>query len=232
MADIYLSVDGNRATSIDAWVPFYGLPVADVVLSADAPLPATPVVVKIGNLSMRMTVGTRPDGTKMQRAFAGSTQARLVGGYGGWAKKVKLNPYSRAAGVLVSTVLRDVATAAGEVAVLAANLNTSLGLRWCPEPNAPAGRILSQLAGSLWWVDPAGVTQISTLRASNAITTPASVESYDGGRGMLVVATEDPASWLPGATYKGPTIPAGVSVKDSRIFARTDGRLRVEALVS
>lgn len=225
MADIYLAVDGQRATAIDAFVPLYGAPVADVTLSASNPLPDTSVIVKIGNLSMRMTV-------VRQRAFAGSTQARLVGGFGGWQKVVTLAPYSNTAGVLMGSVLRDAATYAGEQVNVAPALNVSLGTRWVPEPGIPAGRILAQLAGSLWWIDTAGVTQVASERTAPAILSSTSVEFFDGGRGLLNLATEDPAAWMPGATYTGPTVPEGVTVRASRIIAHTDGRLRVEALTA
>ena len=44
------------------------------------------------------------------------------------------------------------------------------------------------------------------------------------------VATEDPAAWLPGATYKSATVPQPFTVSAARFHAGSDGVLRVEVL--
>lgn len=234
----YLNANGARVTAVDVAIPYYGLPVADVALATTTPL-TSPVTLRLGNLTLRMAVMRDPaTGVPRQRAFAGSTQARLVGGAGAWPTKVTLSPYDSPAGVLLSAVLRDAAKATGasdatrEQVQLGAGLDRSLGVRYVPQTGAPAGRILALLAGALWWIDVAGITQINATRPSSAITSATTAEHYDGGRQLLTVATEDPASWMPGASFVGPTVPAGVTVVASRISSGNDGLLRVEALVA
>lgn len=232
----YLSANGLRVTTLDLSVPYYGLPVADVSLAAGSLL-TNPVILRAGNLTMRMAVAKLPDGSPAQTSFAGSTTARLVGGAGAWSTPVSLAPYNNPAGVLVSKVLADLAKATGtsdatrESATLAAGLDRSLGTLWVPETGAPASRILSVLAGALWWVDVGGVTRIASTRASTTVTSAATVEGYSGSAGLVTVATEDPAAWLPGATYTSAVIPAGITVAASRFRSDNGGQLRVEVLV-
>lgn len=226
----YLSAAGVRVTTLDAAFPYYGAPVADIALADGSTLPPRFPLV-IGNLTQTVAV-------LRQRAFAGVTHARLVGGFGGWQTIVGLAPYNNPGGVLLSSVLNDVAKATGAAAAirervrLAAGLDRSLGVLYVPETGAPASRLLSVLAGREWWIDTQGVTQIANARPTSTISSKADVDRYDGGRGLLTVATEDPAAWMPGASYTSPTVPAGVTVRASRIRADNGGTLRVEALVA
>jgi hypothetical protein len=209
-------------------VPWYGLPVADISLASDAPL-ATAVTLKVGNLSLSMTA-------IRSRAFAGVRYARLVGGAGGWATKVTMTPLRNAAGVLLSTALRDLAAlaigpgGASETVKLASD--KVLGGFFVPETGASAGRILGGLAAPLWWIDATGVTQVAATRPAKTIATQANVEWLDGRKGLAGVATEDVASWLPGATFTGPTVPTGLTIRDTLITSGDDGVMRVEVMTA
>jgi hypothetical protein len=106
---------------------------------------------------------------------------------------------------------------------------TQLASFW-PKVTAPASRILSLLAGSLWWIDASGVTQVASARPTSVVGSEASVVHLDGGRGWATVGTEDPAAWVPGATYSSGTAPT-MTVSASRVHAGSDGVLRHEALL-
>jgi hypothetical protein len=235
VAGPYLSANGHRVTSVDLWIPYYGAPVADVTM-ADASILANPITLVVGNLSLRMALQLDTTGQPRQAAFAGSSTARLVGGYGGWQRTIAVAPYRNPKGVMLSRVLSDVAMATGSSAstrervTLASGLDRSLGLFYAPESNAPAGRLLMALAGPLWWIDTLGVTQIASARPARAITSTTAPEVHDMGGGRLLVATEDPAAWLPGATYSSPTVPTSIAVRTSKVKASEDGRMRVEVL--
>lgn len=232
----FASLNGSRVVALDLMVPYYGAPVADVLL-ADAPTLTGAATLTIANLSLAMTVIATPSGGAASGAFAGSSTARLVGGAGGWSRRVSLAPYRNPAGVRLSTVLGDAAKAAqgpdgrAERVTLASGLDRSLGAFYVPETRAQAGMILSALAGSLWWIDIDGVTQVARARASTTITTPATVD-YVAGKGHATVATEDLAAWQPGATYTGPTVPQGFTISRTRIHTASDGVLRVEVLTT
>lgn len=232
----YIHVNGQRVVSLDLAVPFYGIPVADIAIATGAPLPS-PLSLTAGNLTLAMAVGKLPDGSPAQRSFAGTTTARLVGGAGSWGTPVSLTPYNSPGGVLLSKVLTDLATATGtsattrEKVALAAGLDRSLGTLYVPETGAPASRLLSLLAGALWWMDTKGVTQVAATRPTTTVTNPATVTELSGAKGWVSVATEDPASWLPGATYTSATVTPAIKVAASRFHAGNDGALRVEVLI-
>lgn len=232
----YMSANGSRVVSLDLLFPYIGAPVADVGLAA-GDLLTNPVILRVGNLAVKMALARRPDGSVAQASFAGSTNARLVGGAGTWRNTVTLTPYNRPAGVLLSAVLGDLAMATGTTAAtrervnLAKGLDRSLGLRYVPGVARPASFLLASLSGPLWWIDAAGVTQIATTRPAITIATPASVAELNGAKGWVSVATEDLAAWQPGARYVSATIPNGITVAASRMHAGSDGVLRVEVLV-
>jgi hypothetical protein len=214
----YASVNGLQATSFSLSIPYYGAWVADVDLAPSQALSES-VVLVAGNLTLRGT-NLRAD------PFAGSNSARIVGGAGGWGLPIALAPYRNPAGVPLSLVLRDAASAVGETVRLAAD--RSLGEFYVPEAG-PASWLLRQLAGELWWVDSAGVTQVGA-RPSTTIKSQTAVTEYRGGRGWLTIATEDLAAWMPKATYSGPTVTKPITVGATRISSGDDGILRIEVL--
>jgi hypothetical protein len=142
-----------------------------------------------------------------------------------------MTPLRNSAGVLLSTALRDLAAlavgpgGASEVVKLAAD--KVIGGFFVPEAAVSAGRILGGLAAPLWWIDTTGVTQVAATRPTKTIATQATVEWVDGAKGLASVATEDVASWLPGSTFTGPTVPTGLTVRDARITAGDDGVMRL-----
>lgn len=173
----------------DLGIPLLGAWVADVVLALPNVLPSS-VTLTLGNLKLAGAV-------YRQAQFAGQTTARLVGGAGGWSQAVQSRAYNNPAGVLVSTVLSDAATEVGESVVVATD--SSLGTFFVRFADK-ASRVLGDLAGPLWWVDSSGVTHVGS-RPGGSIGTPFQVINFDGARGIATVATEDPASWLPGTTF-------------------------------
>jgi hypothetical protein len=228
----YLTANGFRVTDLNLAVPYYGAPVADVTLAGAQTL-TNPVTLTVANLTLVMALMVGADGLQRQRPFAGVTKARLVAGAGGWSKRTSLAPYRAPTGavIMASRVLGDLAKATGE----SVNVQTDrvLGAFYSPEPNAPAGRELAWLAGALWWIDTAGVTQIAAARPSSAIGTKALVERHDGGSAWLTVSTEDVKSWcLPGATYTSAQVPYGLTIASTRVRSSNSGVLRVEVLTT
>jgi hypothetical protein len=210
-------------------VPLYGLAVADVTLADGGPL-APLVSLVLGNLTMAMAVGVDATGKLTQRTFAGVTQARLVGGFGGWSKRITIGPYGMPSGVRASTVARDLAAATGERVSIATD--KTIGPFYVPGRNVSAAAILRAIAGALWWCDEKGQTKIAGKRTPAPIRSAANVTRFDGDTRILRVATEDVAAWLPGATFTGATVPQTVTVQASRMHVANDGTLRIEAMVA
>ena len=222
MSQLFASVNGQRATVASVTLPYYGLWEGDVQLATPQIITGT-VTLVLGNLSL---TGAMYRGAP----FAGVTYLRLVGGAGGWRKSVPAQAYANpsATGVRLSTVLGDVASAVGERVNLQAD--QTIGNYYIREVGTASG-VLRMLAGSEWYVDNAGVTQIGA-RPSSAITSPFTVVSWDAGKGLFDIATEDYASWLPGNTFTAPTVPTAHTVSMVRHDVGNDGIMRMKVLAS
>ena len=220
MSGPFASLNGFRIARASVLVPYYGIWTADVQLDSAQAL-AGAVSLVLGNLTLQGSV-YRAD------SFAGVTYARLVGGAGGWMKEVPSATYDNPVGVRLATVLYDVATLVGEKVNIVAD--SLIGLAYVRE-KAPAQRVLRQLAGAVWFIDPKGVTQISS-RVATKITSQFTVIERDAGRGLLDIATEDYASWMPANTFSSPLVPATQTISATRFDMDNGGELRLKVLVT
>ncbi|MGA7122810.1 MAG: hypothetical protein WBY94_22105 [Polyangiaceae bacterium] len=219
------SANGQRIISGTLSLPLYGAWVADLVLQTTTPL-SGPVTLLVGNLTL---VGA----VYRQAVFAGLLECRLVAGAGGWAKSVGAVGYNNPAGVQASQVLSDAAAAVGETVVVA--VPSTVGnqfARFGDSPTMPgkAGRVLRSVAGQQWWIDAAGVTHVGP-RPSMAISSPFTVEEFHGSSGTLRIATEDPASWLPGSTFSSATVATQTIASVRHVFG-ADGVARLEVMLA
>jgi hypothetical protein len=212
----YDSYGGIPVQRLDLSIPQLGLWVADVSMVTSQPAPPTGTLIH-GNLMLRGAV-------YRSASFGGVTSARLVGGFGGWSKPVAARGYSLPFGIMLSLVLGDVALEVGEqIAVLS---DTSLGPFWNRRAGS-AGSALRAVAGSSWWVNGAGIVQVGQ-RPSTAVTSAWQTDDWDGGAGILTIATEDPASWQPGATFSSATVQPAQTVSFVRHTVENGiGRMRV-----
>jgi hypothetical protein len=220
MGDSWASLAGNRVVSGVVTIPFLGTWTADLTLATDVAVASTPILT-IGNLTMQGAV-------VRQDSFAGVRQVRLVGGFGGWMKQVTARAYTMPLGASlpVSLVLLDVAREVGET--LKFTLNASFGSQFVREA-ASAQRTLEQVSGGQWWIDPSGTTHIGA-RPTQTIQSPFQVIAYDGGRGSLQISTEDPAAWIPGATFSSSTVPTTQQVSLVTHTITSDGAARIDVL--
>jgi hypothetical protein len=222
----FIDANGQRVYLASIGVPVRGAWAADLMLARGTAL-SSPVRLTIGNLTL---VGA----VIRQAPFADVQYARLVAGAAGWRKPVTAQSYSHPAGLQLSTVLRDVAASVGEQVSLP--VDRTIGTHFVREAGtsddpAPASRVLRQLVGNGWYVDNAGVTQV-TDRVGVAILSPFTVESFDAAKGELVIATEDYASWLPANTFSAPVLPGTQTISFVRINSANTGRLRLMVLVT
>lgn len=209
---------GSRIVSGSILIPLYGTWVADIHFADETAIPSTPSALTAGDLAL---VGT----SVRSAGFAGARSARVVGGSGGWRHDVQARAYGF--GPTASMVLSDAATEVGERVVVAAD--RSLGSQWTREPG-PASRVLLMLAGSLWWMDSAGTTQVGTLRSPALITSPFVVMSRSGASGHVQIGTDTLADWMPGRTFIAPTIATPLTVRMVRHHFDRDGVARTEVL--
>lgn len=214
---------GASCTSVSLTIPMRGSWVADVALaSPDGPADGE-------EATLTATAGLALNG-KVRRAagFAGARRARLVGGLG-WRKVLPPRSYDHPTGsVRLSEVAVDAAREAGEKVNVPAD--RALGKRWVRD-RGRAERVLRLAGGGEWYVDEEGVAQLKA-RESSPIGSPFTVVSRDAARGRFEVAPEVPADWLPGRTFKAPTVPDEQTISTVMITAGNEGKLRVVVLAA
>lgn len=216
----YSTLNGERTVSGSLYIPAYGAWVADIALALAVTV-VSPVTLTVGNLEL---VGS----IVRAGAYAGSRSYRLVGGAGGWRKNLTARSYVRASGIDASMVLGDLATETGET--IADAPTTALGTSYVRFAG-PASRTLSALTPA-WYIDAKGVTRIGA-RMPTIIKSEFTPTARHGGAGTVEVATEDPASWLPGASFSSPLLNgATLTISASRFSWNLDGRARVDVVAS
>lgn len=218
---LYLSANGNRVSRLSLGVPYYGVWEADIETDTTNPITG-PVSLVIANLTLNGTV-------YRTNTFAGITYARLVGGAGGWRQSVPSQAYANPSGVLLSIVMRDVASLVGETVSISSDVIVG---QFFTREAAPAQRMLRQLCGPEWYINNAGVTVIGARQASATIASSFTVIAWDPGRGLADVATEDVASWAPGNTFQSATMPAAQTIGFVRVESSNDGILRLKVLTT
>jgi hypothetical protein len=155
-----------------------------------------------------------------------------VAGAGGWSNPIPALAYNQPGGVMASTVLGDAALAVGELSQVDAD--ASLGAFW-GRVGDRASRTLRKLALKLtsgaWYVDSAGVTHLGTRPARQIKTDFQSIDLWGGSGDVIEIATEDPASWLPGNTFTNSTLPM-LTLSSTRHDVSASGVSRVWAMVA
>lgn len=217
----YASLNGEQVIKAKVAMPYFGVWTADVGLAHDKPLTGALTLV-IGNLTM---VGR----AFRTAGYAGARKYLITGGKSGWQKVIAEQNYSDPTGIKASTVVKDAASACGESATVA--VDRTLGPSFSRH-REPASRVLRAVLGSTWWMDLLGVTQCQDRTVKTPIITPFTVENYDGGLGVATIATEDPASWMPGRTFTAPVLPESRSISDVVLTLGDGGKLRAECLIA
>lgn len=217
----FASLNGQRIISGSITIPYYGIWAGDVTLAVASPMP-NPVTLVIGDLTLAGFI-------YRSASFTASRSARVVGGFGGWRKSIGAQSYQNNAGVTMSMVLKDAAATVGEK-VNVPN-DQALGTSYVREA-APAERLLRQMAGPEWYIDPSGVTQVGALRPTGRITSPYNVIDWSGAKGRFEIATENYADWLPGRSFQNVNISVPQAVGMTTFNMENDGTLRLFVLSS
>lgn len=217
MSDLLAKLDGARVIEGRLVIPMTGAPHADVTIDKADAIAASGLVLTIADIVMSCSPWRTPI------AFQSRTQARLVGGKNGWRNTVAARAYKSAIGVKLSTVLGDAAKECGET--ISIGTDRALGTHYIRE-RSPASRHLNSLTGGAWWMALDGTTTLGA-RPSGTITSPFSLLSYDGARGVAIVATERPGDFVPARTFKPSTLDATLTVLGV-VHTLSKGKLRTE----
>lgn len=217
----FASLGGVRVTAGTIALPLYGIWSGDVTLATNDPVKDDAAFV-LGNLTMQ--------GHVYRQAQQGGTRiCRVVGGFGGWRKNVKARQYAnKSSGVMLGMILKDAATEVGEK-VNVPN-DAPVGPMFVRK-NAPASDVLRQAAGPNWYMDAKGTVQVAAW-PTKAIGSAFTVQSQDGARGLVTVATEDYAGWTPASTFTSPFLNGTFTVGGLLFKFDADGQARLEVLTS
>jgi thiol-disulfide isomerase/thioredoxin len=221
----FAAVNGLQIVSGRLLIPDTGLWTADLQLAGAVPLSGVATVV-IGNLTL---VGS----VYRSSAYGGQVSARLVGGAGGWRTVIPAQGYGNAGGVKLSTILGDAASACGET--ISVNADSPVGNAFTRLAlfDAVASDVLQYAVDggyiSGWYVDPTGTTQTGDWPAET-ISTPFTVTDQRPDEGVIVVATEDYASWMPGCQFAAPQLSGTYTSAGVHYVWTPDGQFRFEVL--
>lgn len=214
----WAELNGERILTGSVMIPRVGAWVADISLALSATV-ASSVVLTAGTLSLVghvVRAGT----------YGGSRAYRIVGGAGGWMKSLQARSYVNAGGVTSAMVIGDAARETGETVSIASP--EYLGTSYVRFAGA-ASRVLAAIEPN-WWVDGKGVTQVGTPRDSSMITEETTLTAMDGAAGILEIAAEDEAQWMPGRMFTNPLITLPRTISATRMHWGRDGRSRLEIL--
>jgi hypothetical protein len=217
---MWASLGGERIISGNVQIPSYGIWTADLVLDNTVAIPTQTTLV-VADLTLVANV-------YRMASFSGSRSALVVGGYGGWRKELVPKSYQQPGGISLSLVLGDAASEVGEKITVATDVR--LREKFVRE-GEQAGRLLRQLAGSIWWMASDGMTHVGP-RPTGAITQPFQAIDYSGSKGRIHVSAETLSEWLPGRSFTSPTITTARVISSVYHTLENDGKARTEVLAA
>lgn len=220
MTEQFADLGGTRCVEARVVVPRQGAPHADITIEKEIAIASSGLSLRLSGLVLTCAPWRTPV------AFQGKMRVRLIGGHGGWRKVIASASYRSPAGVKLSLVLGEAAKACGESIIV--GTDRTLGDHYI-RPEDAAQRILNRAAPE-WHIGLDGVTR-TDARASSPILSTFSLLGFDGVAGRALIATEVPADWIPGRTFRSPLI-GGELVVDSVIHTMSKGALRTEVLVA
>lgn len=146
-----LTVNGLLVTQMRWLAPWSGVWVAELDYESEATPTGRVAIVSTEGIALSGTVDDKLSGT-----FGEKRHLRVVGGAGGWGKRVRSQHYHSDVGLPLAIVVSTTAAEAGELATILAP--KVLGLDFVRR-RGPAAQIFAD-AGVDWWVGPDGVTRV------------------------------------------------------------------------
>lgn len=224
---LFADLSGVPVVRARVTVPWSGNWHADVTLDRVLPAPLVgPQVLTLAGSTWVCAVVRTGD-------YAGTRMARLVGGAAGWRRPV---PSAALPPPLISPIGVPLAVVLGLAAGLALEPPPSLvGYIGSPllGPSyvfqaGPMALVLQDVLGDSWYMDPAsGVVQTAPRLPTPIVSTWAATAADDAA-GRIVVATDSPGDWTPGATFLGPVVSGTISRVTHLLES---GSLRSEVMV-
>lgn len=209
---------GQRISSVELHVPWAGAWWADVLLEVGAVPAPGPAELKIGDLTLQGSV------LADRRGLDGPDQPTCVvtGGAGWRSLLTQPGEYSSPVGVRLSTVLRDLASLAGEPYDAPAEVLLGAAYGWsaatASAPRRARGvldELVSRRAIPTWRIAPSGRTTFTAWPSGTVADVAGRVMSRNLTEGLRHVGLDTRvAAFLPGGTIEGSLI-RRVIVKDT-----------------
>lgn len=188
------TLNSNTVTDARVDIPKWGVWYAEVTLDREVTITGA-VTLVIADLALKGTVMSGgPE--------KGRSRYRIAGGKGGWGKTLKENAYANDAGVKTSTLLIDVASAAGED-LDTSTLDRAIAGSHTARPRGRASQVLHRNAPQNWYVGEDGVTRIGSRAVKDYNGTAARVQPASKAYGSVVLAADSIATLVPGARVDG-----------------------------
>lgn len=176
-----LELAGLRAKTVKLSMPESGVWCATVELEGVG-LPLTgAVVLRIGSAECACTIDPSGSGSYLVHS-----KARVIGGAGGWQKRIGSRAYHNDAGVSIASVVSSTAALIGET--LAAPLPTGRTNADYVRPEGVASEVLYRLTPG-WWVGLDGQTRTSPRAPSNPTKNP-EIKAFDIGDSVATLAVD------------------------------------------
>lgn len=222
----FATVAGQQIVSGSLTIPLVGVWTADLELATATPLPTGLLPVVIGNLTLQGTA-------YRAESYGGQIKCRLVGGYGGWRTGIKAQGYGSSSGIKLSAVLGDAASAAGEKVNIQNDTSVGNGFARMAFDTSVASDVLWLMIRlgfiPAWYVDAAGMTQ-NVAWPSKPIASAFTVTGQKPDEGIVEIATEDYASWMPGCTFTAPQLAATYTSNGVHYVWDGAGKFRFEVM--
>jgi hypothetical protein len=185
-----VEVNGNACSAAVLTVPGAGLWYAGVDLAEAVELEGTVTLTFLD---------TTWSGYVISGGIAdGRARYRIVAGAGGWGRTLPAKAYANDAGLLVSRIVTDVATAAGETLDTSTLPSTRLGPHFS-RPRAPASFALNLLAPRAWYADADGAVAFGARPEADAPAYP-TLARNPASRVVELGLTDSASGVLPGAS--------------------------------
>ncbi len=227
------TLGGRRVTDLELTIPPAGAWLCTGHLDSGDPVAAGAVTLTIGDLAIQGRILPGRGGTD-----APAHPAFVLAGGAGWKTPLPApgGSYASAAGVRLTTVLRDLAAIAGELYLAPPEVSLGASYGWdvsTPQQPRDCGEVLADLVARralpLWRVAcgardvaPNGRTVFAPWPSWGPADAHGVIRGRDLGRGVWHVALSNSvAAWLPGATVQGRTIArVTLTERDGELRAR------------
>lgn len=185
------ALNGTACIAASLSMPAWGLPSADVVLDQEVTLSGA-VELVLADLTFRGTVVSGGP-------WEGRSSYRIVGGAGGWSRRVASKDYTNDAGVKRSQIVADLATEVGETVEDVPS--GTVGPKFT-RAQGPASIVLHELFPRGWRVDEDGVTRFGKRAVTQADAAIAH-GTVDLAAGVVELMSDAIAKLVPGVTAHG-----------------------------